>query len=70
MNPEAIRELLQRRPFIPFVVRLSSGESYGVKHPACVAIAKTRIVVTDPDEDRVAVWSLMHVTSVDSLQTT
>lgn len=70
MNPEAIRELLHRRPFIPFVVRLSSGENYEVKHPECVAIAKTRIVVTDPDEDRVAVCSLMHVTSVDYLQTT
>lgn len=70
MNPEAIRELLQRRPFIPFVIRLSSGETYDVRHPECIAIAKTRIVVTDPEEDRVAVCSLMHVTSVDYLQTT
>lgn len=70
MNPVAIGELRQHRPFIPFVVRLSSGESYEVKHPECVAIAKTRIVVTDHDEDRVAVCNLMHVKSVDDLQTT
>ncbi|MFN9369465.1 MAG: hypothetical protein ACK6CT_12000 [Planctomycetia bacterium] len=70
MNPEAIRKLLSRRPFLPFVVRLSSGESYGERHSECIAIAKTRIVVTEPEEDRVAVCSLMHVTSVDDLQTT
>jgi hypothetical protein len=70
MNADALRELLRQRPFVPFVVRLSSGEAHAVRHPECVAIAKTRIVVTDPEADRVAVCSLMHVTSVDYLQTT
>ena len=70
MNAEAILELVQRWPFTPFVIRLSSGETHEVRHPECIAITKTRVVITDPQEDRIAVCSLMHVTSVDYLQTT
>lgn len=70
MNADAIREMLRREPFQPFVIHLSSGESHEVRHPECLAIGKGRIAITDPDADRVAVCSLMHVTSVQFLQPT
>ena len=70
MNAEAIREMVRRQPFVPFAIRLSSEETHEVRHPECIAITKTRVVITDPQEDRIAVCSLMHVTSVDYLQTT
>ena len=70
MNAEAILELVHRSPFVPFAIRLSSGETLEVRHPECIAITKTRVVITDPQEDRIAVCSLMHVTSVDYLQPT
>ena len=59
-----------REPFQPFVIHLSSGESHEVRHPECLAIGKGRIAITDPDADRVAVCSLMHVTSIQFLQPT
>lgn len=70
MNADAIRELVRRQPFVPFVIRLSSGESHEVRHPESILVTKTRVVITDPQEDRIAVCSFMHVTSVDYLQPT
>ena len=70
MNADAIREMLRREPFQPFVIHLSIGESHEVRHPECLAIGKGRIAITDPDADRVAVCSLRHVTSIQFLQPT
>jgi hypothetical protein len=70
MNADAIREMLRREPFQPFVIHLSSGESHEVRHPECLAIGKGRIAITDPDADRVAVCSLIHVTSIEFHQPT
>jgi hypothetical protein len=68
MNAEAIRPFILRRPFEPFVIRMSSGETHEVHHPECVALGKTRLVVSYPDEDKMVHCALLHVTSVESLQ--
>ena len=68
MNADAIREMLAREPFQPFVIRLCSGERHEVRHPECLAIGKGRIAITAPIADRVAVCSLVNVTSVEFLQ--
>lgn len=68
MNSEVIRQLVLRRPFEPFTVHLSGGETYEVRHPETVALGKQRIVVVDPDSDQMAICSLLHVTSVETLQ--
>ena len=64
MNSEAIRELLARRPFEPFEVRLTNGDVHVVKHPECVAISKSRVVIVDPDTDRLSICELLHVASL------
>ena len=64
MNAEAIRALLHRQPFEPFEVRLTNGDVHLVKHPECVAISKSRVIVVDPDTDRVAIGALLHVASL------
>jgi hypothetical protein len=68
MNLEYFQELLNKRPFEPFAVHLSSGEVYAVRYPGCAALTRTRLVITDPDADRIAVCSLLHIASVDLLQ--
>ncbi len=68
MNADAIREMLGREPFQPFVIHLSSGEAHEVRHAECLAVGKGRIAITDPDADRVAICSLVHVTSIEFLQ--
>lgn len=68
MNMETIREWLSRRPFEPFVLRLSNGEAHEVCHPENLALGKTRIIVVDPALDRVVHVSLIHVNSIEALQ--
>jgi hypothetical protein len=68
MNSDVIRQLAARRPFEPFTLHLSGGETYQVRHPETVAIGKQRLVVVDPESDQMAICSLLHVTSVETLQ--
>ena len=68
MTTDTLRDLVLRRPFEPFVINLSSGESHEVRHPECLAIGTTRIVVSYPEDDRLVICSVLHITSVDALQ--
>jgi len=68
MTMEWIRDFIRREPFEPFVVRLSNGEAHEILHPECVAITKSKVVITYPEEDRVVHCSLIHVNAVELLQ--
>ena len=70
MTSDTIREFLRREPFEPFVIRMSDGEVHEVRHPECVIVMKTKVVVGYPDEDRTVRCALIHINSVESLQTT
>jgi hypothetical protein len=69
MNAETVREWLNRHPFEPFELRLSNGESHQVRHPEVVAIGKNRIAIVDPETDRFVHVALIHVNSIEALQT-
>ena len=69
MNMDTIREWLRRQPFEPFVLKVSNGDSFEVRHPENIALAKTRIIVSDPETDRVVHVGLIHVNSIEALQT-
>lgn len=68
MNMETIREWLIRRPFEPFVIPLSNAETHEVRHPENVVLLKSRIIVGYPETDRAVHCSLVHVNSVEALQ--
>jgi hypothetical protein len=68
MNMETIREWRDRQPFQPFVLKLSNGDKFEVRHPENIALAKTRVIVADPDADRVAHIALIHINSIEVLQ--
>ena len=61
---------VKRQPFEPFVLRMSNGEIHEVRHPECVAVGKTRIAVSFPEQDRFVHLSLTHVNAIEALQTT
>ena len=69
MNTETIREWLNRRPFEPFLLALSNGETYPVKHPENVIVLKTRLIIGYPETDLVVHVSLLHVNSLKPLET-
>jgi hypothetical protein len=64
MNAEALRELLNRRPFEPFQILTSGGETHEVKHPEFAILLPSRIGVTDPAADRLAIISLIHIAEI------
>jgi hypothetical protein len=68
MNAESIREMLNRRPFEPFEIVMSSGERHTVKHPEFAILMPSRVIVTDPIADQAAILSLMHITEMRPLQ--
>lgn len=57
MNPRSIRELLGRQPF-----------EYLVRHPENLALAGSRVVVTDPVANRLAILALPHSNGYRMLQ--
>ena len=69
MNAETIREWLTRQPFEPFEVRLSNGEHYQIRHPELLAIGKNRIAIVDPNTDRFVHVALVHINSIEAVQT-
>jgi hypothetical protein len=72
MTVQNFRELLAARPFKPFRVVMSSGQSYDVRHPEMTFLSRTSIYVgVDVADDHVPadyrMFSLLHVTAVEPL---
>ena len=68
MNRDYIQSLLDARPFTPFTVHLSSGQSHEVRYPSHAFVTPTRLAIGDPEADRIVVCSLLHIVKVDMLQ--
>lgn len=68
MSYETLKELLNRRPFEPFEIRLSNGEKYEIRHPEMALLLKSRIVIGDADTDRMTICGLIHINSIETLQ--
>jgi len=74
MTVQTFRELLSQRPFRPFRLVMSSGQSYDVRHPEMAMLTRTDMLVgVDVDDDEVPasfrICSLLHVTAVEPLPT-
>jgi hypothetical protein len=75
MTVQSFRDLLKERPFKPFLIVMSSGQSYEVRHPEMAFVTKTDLLVgIDIEEDeipaRFKICSLLHVTAVEPLEPT
>ena len=68
MNAETIREMLTRRPFEPFEVRMSKGERYQVRHPEFAMLVPHTLVIGYADSARVSICSLLHIASLERLE--
>ena len=69
---KTFQELLARRPFQPFRLVMSSGQTYDVRHPEMAFLTRTNILVgIDQADDGVPaefkICSLLHVTSIEPL---
>ncbi len=72
MTLQILRELMTRRPYVPFRLIMSSGVSYEVRHPESAMLTRTCILVgIDAADDNVPaefkICSLLHIASVEPL---
>jgi hypothetical protein len=75
MTVQTFRDLLAARPFKPFRLVMSSGQTYEVRHPEMGWLTRTSILVgIDVADDGVPaefkICSLLHVTAVEPLSIT
>jgi hypothetical protein len=68
---QTFRDLLAARPFKPFRLVMSSGQTYEVRHPEMAWLTRTSILVGIDDADdgvpaEFKICSLLHVTAVES----
>jgi hypothetical protein len=68
MNAESFRQLLERRPFEPFEVRMTNGDVHPIPHPECAWLAGSRLFIHYLGTERVAICSLLHIASIEMLQ--
>ncbi len=73
MTVQTFRDLLHERPFKPFRLVLSSGQTYEVRHPEMAMLTKTDILVgLEAEEDgipaRFKICSMLHVTAVEPIE--
>jgi hypothetical protein len=72
MTVQTFRELLAQRPFKPFRLVMSSGQSYDVGHPEMAMLTKTDLLVGIGDTDdgvpaEFKICSLLHVSAIEPL---
>ncbi len=68
MNLETIREWINHQPFEPFMLKLSNGDTFEVRHPENIALTKTKILLGYPETDRAVHVALIHINSIGALQ--
>jgi hypothetical protein len=71
---QTFRDLLAARPFKPFRLVMSSGQTYEVRHPEMAWLTRTSILVGIDDADdgvpaEFKICSLLHVTAVEPFGT-
>jgi hypothetical protein len=74
MTVNTFRELLSQRPFRPFRLVMSSGETYEVRHPEMAFLTRSDLLVgVDEADDGVPaefkICSLLHVSAIEPLAT-
>ncbi|HLL88307.1 MAG TPA: hypothetical protein VK324_03295 [Tepidisphaeraceae bacterium] len=75
MTADTFRDILHRRPFEPFRVVMSSGESYDVMHPEIALPTARTLILALPDPTRVegerlAFCSYLHIAHLEILKPT
>lgn len=75
MRPEDIREFLHRRPFQPFQLTLTDGQTYEVRQPELAMVGRSTVIVglpapgeAEPVFDRAVTVSLLHIMQVQPVE--
>jgi len=72
MTVQTFRELLTQRPFQPFRLVMSSGNTYDVRHPEMAMLTKSDLLIGIDETDEgvpaeFKICSLLHVSAIEPL---
>ena len=71
MTAEALRDWMQRRPFQPFRIAMSSGDAYDIRHPEMAFLTRAEIIIGLGERggipSRHRTVSLLHVTAAEPI---
>ena len=62
-----LRDILDREPFQPFRVRLSSGDAYDIRNPGLALVMRSRLFIAFPNSDRWTLIPFLHIAAIESL---
>ena len=65
---DSIKEMLDREPFVPFRIVLTSGQGFEITNPHLVALGQTQVTVYYTSSDRFAILRLNQVASLEVLE--
>ena len=70
MTADTFKEITSRKPFVPFRIVMSSGESYVVTHPEMIFVTSKTLVLAVPDREhvegeRLAFCSYLHIAHIE-----
>lgn len=65
MSHETLYDLLHRRPFEPFILRMSTDDRFEIRHPEMALLLKTKMILADGDSDRTHICSLLHIAEIE-----
>jgi hypothetical protein len=67
MSSNELREFLDREPFEPFRIRLSSGDAYEIRNPGLAVVMRSRLLLADPESDRYTLIPYLHIAAVETV---
>jgi hypothetical protein len=67
MAGDDLRDLLTRDPFVPFRVRLSSGDHFDIRDPLSAALMKSRLFIAVPNSDKSIYVPYLHIAALETL---
>lgn len=67
MIARELEELLEREPFEPFRIRLSSGDVYEIRNPALTVPMRSRLLIVFPKSDRWTLVPFLHIAAIERL---
>lgn len=66
MSSEELREFLEREPFEPIRIRLSTGDVYDIKNPGLTVVMRSRLLVAAPDSDKYTLIPFLHIAAIET----
>ncbi len=67
MSANELRQILEREPFQPFRVRLTSGDVHEIRDPPLAVLTRNRPFIAIPHSDRWTLVPYLHIAAVQAI---